>query len=79
MEPQCMPYLLTMLGITKSATNIQPINTYRNGATSAQHIVLTADNAGVGTYTCSITISTVASADSNGYTVTARGLLFDMV
>ena len=53
-------------------------NTYRNGA-AAQYIVPTTDNSATGTYKCSVTISTVASSDSNGYEVTATGLLVDMV
>ena len=55
------------------------LNICRNTATSQQYVVPTADSATAGSYTCTVTISGAASGDSAGYTVTATGLLFDMV
>ena len=55
------------------------LNICRSGETSTNYIVPTTDNSAVGSYTCSITVSTIASTDSTGYAVTAIGLFFDMV
>ena len=54
-------------------------NIYRNGVTSAERIVATTDHSAAGSYTCSVTISTVTSTDSTAYLVTATGLFFYMV
>ena len=43
------------------------------------YFVPTTDNSAAGSYTCSVTVSTIASTDSTGYAVTATGLFFDMV
>ena len=53
--------------------------TYRNGATSSQHVVPTEDDSAEGNYTCSVTISSIPSAASPLYSVTAIGLFFDMI
>ena len=55
------------------------LNICRSGETSTNYIVPTTDNSAAGSYTCSVTVSTVASTDSTGYAVTATGLFFDMV
>ena len=55
------------------------IDTYRNGANSAQYAIPTLDNTATGCYTCTVTISSVSSPDSAEYTVSAIGLIFDMV
>ena len=55
------------------------LNICRSGETSTNYIVLTTDNSAAGSYTCSVTVSTIASTDSTGYAVTATGLFFDMV
>ena len=52
------------------------LNIYRSGQTGAQYVVPTTDNTAAGLYTCSVTVSTVASEDSTGYRITAAGLLF---
>ena len=54
-------------------------NTYRNGATSSQYIVPTEDDSAEGSYTCSVTISSIVSAASPLYSVTVIGLFFDMI
>ena len=54
-------------------------NIYRNGVTSSQYVVPTEDDSTEGSYTCSVTVSTIASPDSVGYSVTATGLFFDMI
>ena len=55
------------------------LNICRSGETSSQYTVTTADNNGVGSYTCSVTVSTIVSTDSTAYMVTATGLFFDMI
>ena len=55
------------------------LNIYRSGETSTNYVVPTTDNTAAGSYTCSVTVSTIASTDSIGYVVTATGLFFDMV
>ena len=52
---------------------------YRNGATSSQYAVPTEDDSAEGSYTCIVTVSTIASTDSTGYAVIATGLFFEMV
>ena len=54
-------------------------NIYRNGVTSSQYAVPTEDDSAEGSYTCSVTVSTIASIDSTGYAVIATGLFFEMV
>ena len=54
-------------------------NTYRNGATSQQHVVTTTAGSTAGSYTCTVTVSGTTSSDSAGFLVTATGLFFDMV
>ena len=51
----------------------------RSGETSMNYVVPITDNSAAGSYTCSVTVSTIASTDSTGYAVTATGLFFDMV
>ena len=48
-------------------------NTYRNGVTSSQYVVPTEDDTTAGSYTCSVTISSIPSAASPVYSVTAVG------
>ena len=55
------------------------LNTYSDGDTSQQYIVPTTDNSAAGSYTCSVTVSTIVSTDSTGYAVTATGMFFDMI
>ena len=43
------------------------------------YIVPTTDNSAAGIYTCSVTVSTIASTDSTWYAVTATGLFFDKI
>ena len=50
------------------------LNICRSGETSANYVVPTTDNTAAGSYTCSVTVSTIASTDSTGYAVTATGL-----
>ena len=55
------------------------LNICRSGETSTNYVVPTTDNSAAGSYTCSVTVSTITSTDSTGYAVTATGLFFDMV
>ena len=55
------------------------LNICRSGATTTNYVVPTTDNSAAGSYTCSVTVSTITSTDSTGYAVTATGLFFDMV
>ena len=55
------------------------LNICRSGETSTNYIVPTTNISAAGNYTCSVTISAVASTDSKGYAVTATGSFFDMV
>ena len=55
------------------------LNICRSGETNTNYILPTTDNSAAGSYTCSVTVSTIASADSTGYMVTATGLFLDMV
>ena len=50
------------------------LNICRSGETSTNYVVPTTDNTAAGSYTCSVTVSTIASTDSTGYAVTATGL-----
>ena len=50
------------------------LNICRSGETSTSYVVPTTDNTAAGSYTCSVTVSTIASTDSTGYAVTATGL-----
>ena len=54
------------------------VNICRSGETSKNYIVPTTNNSAAGSYTCSVTVSTIASKDSTGYAVTATGLFFDV-
>ena len=54
------------------------LNFCRIGETNTNYVVPNTDNSAAGSYTCSVTISTVASTDSTGYAVTATSLFFDM-
>ena len=49
-------------------------NCHRSG-TSQTYTVPNADNSAVGSYTCMVTVSTVASSESSGYSLTATGSL----
>ena len=55
------------------------LNICRSKETSTNYIVPTINNSAAGSYTCSVTISTIASKDSTGYAVTGTGLFFDKV
>ena len=52
---------------------------YRSGETDMHYIVPTTDNSAAGSYTCSVTISTIPSTESTEYSLTVTGLFFDMV
>ena len=74
-----MYVILIIFASLKQMQRKYNLNICRSGETSANYIVPTTDNSAAGSYTCSVTVSTIASTDSTGYAVTATGLFFDMV
>ena len=82
LDGNAMYVILIMFRFIKTnATNVYctTLNICRSGETSTNYVVPTTDNTAAGSYTCSVTVSTIASTDSTGYAVTATGLFFDMV
>ena len=51
------------------------INCPRSGFTSNVYALPNTDNSAAGEYTCMVAVSTVESAESTGYSITATGIL----
>ena len=51
------------------------INRHRSGAASNAYTIPNYDNSAAGSYTCMVTVSTVASSESSSYSLIATGIL----
>ena len=51
------------------------VNCHRSGATSQTYPVPKSDNSASGSYTCMVTVSTVASPESSGFSLGVTGIV----
>ena len=56
-----MYVILLIFRITKRKPRKYNLNIYRDGANSQQYVVPAADNSAAGSYTCTVTISSISS------------------